>query len=106
MRLLVKQAVRPLERALVIPSSKYQEVRAPGSGPGTERGVPVVTNAGPIDETGFASLKMEIEAFVRGPGEDYAEEIERTHAVPPAGSRSPATWSSWNCSPCRTRRCG
>jgi alkylation response protein AidB-like acyl-CoA dehydrogenase len=38
----------------------------------------------PIDETEFASLKAEIEAFVRGPGEDYAEQIERTHEVPPA----------------------
>ena len=30
----------------------------------------------PFDESQFASLKKEIEAFVRGPGEDYAEEIE------------------------------
>ena len=36
----------------------------------------------PIDESEFASLKREIEAFVRGPGEDYAEEIERSHQVP------------------------
>ena len=36
----------------------------------------------PIDESQFASLKREIEAFVRGPGEDYAEEIERSHQVP------------------------
>ena len=38
----------------------------------------------PFDESEFASLKKEIEAFVRGPGEDYAEEIERSHAVPAA----------------------
>jgi alkylation response protein AidB-like acyl-CoA dehydrogenase len=38
----------------------------------------------PIDETEFASLKDDIEAFVRGPGEDYAEEIERSHQVPQA----------------------
>jgi alkylation response protein AidB-like acyl-CoA dehydrogenase len=37
-----------------------------------------------IDEDAFGSLKAEIEAFVRGPGEAYAEEIERTHEVPPA----------------------
>ncbi|HEY2521612.1 MAG TPA: acyl-CoA dehydrogenase family protein, partial [Streptosporangiaceae bacterium] len=36
----------------------------------------------PIDESQFASLKHEIEAFVRGPGEDYAEAIERSHQVP------------------------
>jgi alkylation response protein AidB-like acyl-CoA dehydrogenase len=36
-----------------------------------------------IDEAAFAELKAEIEAFVRGPGEEYAAEIERTHAVPP-----------------------
>jgi alkylation response protein AidB-like acyl-CoA dehydrogenase len=38
----------------------------------------------PFDESQFASLKKEIEAFVRGPGEDYAEEIERSHQVPPS----------------------
>ena len=38
----------------------------------------------PFDETEFAALKAEIEAFVRGPGEDYAEQIERTHEVPQA----------------------
>jgi alkylation response protein AidB-like acyl-CoA dehydrogenase len=38
----------------------------------------------PFDETEFASLKDDIEAFVRGPGEDYAEEIERSHQVPQA----------------------
>jgi alkylation response protein AidB-like acyl-CoA dehydrogenase len=37
-----------------------------------------------IDEAAFRQLAGEIEAFVRGPGEEYAEEIERTHAVPPA----------------------
>jgi alkylation response protein AidB-like acyl-CoA dehydrogenase len=36
-----------------------------------------------IDEAAFGELKAEIEAFVRGPGEEYAAEIERTHAVPP-----------------------
>jgi alkylation response protein AidB-like acyl-CoA dehydrogenase len=38
----------------------------------------------PFDEAGFAALKDEVEAFVRGPGEDYAEQIERTHEVPEA----------------------
>jgi alkylation response protein AidB-like acyl-CoA dehydrogenase len=33
-------------------------------------------------DAGFAALKAEVEAFVRGPGEVYAEEIERTHVVP------------------------
>jgi alkylation response protein AidB-like acyl-CoA dehydrogenase len=37
-----------------------------------------------FDEAGFASLKAGIEAFVRGPGEDYTEEIERSHDVPQA----------------------
>ncbi len=37
-----------------------------------------------IDEAAFRQLAGEIEAFVRGPGEEYAEEIERTHAVPPS----------------------
>ena len=41
-------------------------------------------DATPFDETEFAALKDEIEAFVRGPGEDYAEQIERTHDVPRA----------------------
>jgi alkylation response protein AidB-like acyl-CoA dehydrogenase len=36
-----------------------------------------------IDEAAFGQLKAEIEAFVRGPGEEYAAEIERTHSVPP-----------------------
>ena len=35
-----------------------------------------------IDEAAFRQLTAEIEAFVRGPGEDYAEQIERTRAVP------------------------
>jgi alkylation response protein AidB-like acyl-CoA dehydrogenase len=35
------------------------------------------------DETEFRALAEQIEAFVRGPGEQYAAEIERTHAVPP-----------------------
>ncbi|HLH59721.1 MAG TPA: acyl-CoA dehydrogenase family protein, partial [Streptosporangiaceae bacterium] len=37
-----------------------------------------------FDEAAFRQLADEIEAFVRGPGEDYAAEIERTSAVPPA----------------------
>lgn len=37
-----------------------------------------------IDEAAFRQLADEIEAFVRGPGEEYAEEIERAHAVPPS----------------------
>jgi alkylation response protein AidB-like acyl-CoA dehydrogenase len=37
-----------------------------------------------IDETAFGALRDEIEAFVRGPGEQFADEIERTHQVPPA----------------------
>jgi alkylation response protein AidB-like acyl-CoA dehydrogenase len=36
-----------------------------------------------IDEAAFGQLKAEIEAFVRGPGEEYAAQIERDHAVPP-----------------------
>jgi alkylation response protein AidB-like acyl-CoA dehydrogenase len=36
-----------------------------------------------LDETAFAALKAEIDAWVRGPGEDYAERIEATGAVPP-----------------------
>jgi alkylation response protein AidB-like acyl-CoA dehydrogenase len=35
-----------------------------------------------IDEAAFRQLAAEIEAFVRGPGEDYAGQIERTRAVP------------------------
>jgi alkylation response protein AidB-like acyl-CoA dehydrogenase len=35
-----------------------------------------------VDEAAFAALAKEIEGFVRGPGEEYAQEIERTHAVP------------------------
>jgi alkylation response protein AidB-like acyl-CoA dehydrogenase len=35
-----------------------------------------------IDESGFPALLAEVEAFVRGPGEEYAAEIERTRAVP------------------------
>lgn len=35
-----------------------------------------------IDESGFQALLAEVEAFVRGPGEEYAAEIERTRAVP------------------------
>jgi alkylation response protein AidB-like acyl-CoA dehydrogenase len=37
-----------------------------------------------LDETAFRQLADEIEAFVRGPGEDYAAEIERSHEVPQA----------------------
>jgi alkylation response protein AidB-like acyl-CoA dehydrogenase len=36
-----------------------------------------------MDELAFAELSSEIEAFVRGPGEEYATKIERSHAVPP-----------------------
>jgi alkylation response protein AidB-like acyl-CoA dehydrogenase len=36
-----------------------------------------------IDETAFAELKAEIEAFVRGPGEKYAAQIEAGGEVPP-----------------------
>ncbi|MEV5821961.1 acyl-CoA dehydrogenase family protein [Micromonospora harpali] len=35
------------------------------------------------DGEAFATLAREVEAFVRGPGEEYAETIERTRAVPP-----------------------
>ncbi|MDG4815995.1 acyl-CoA dehydrogenase family protein [Micromonospora sp. WMMD956] len=35
------------------------------------------------DGEAFATLAHEVEAFVRGPGEEYAETIERTRAVPP-----------------------
>lgn len=36
-----------------------------------------------IDDTCLAALAEEVEAFVRGPGEEYATEIERTRRVPP-----------------------
>jgi len=36
-----------------------------------------------IDEDHFEALAAEIESFVRGPGEQYATEIERNRAVPP-----------------------
>jgi alkylation response protein AidB-like acyl-CoA dehydrogenase len=36
-----------------------------------------------IDEAAFGELKAEIEAFVRGPGEEFAADIERTRSVPP-----------------------
>lgn len=35
-----------------------------------------------MDEAGFQALLAEVAAFVRGPGEEYAAEIERTRAVP------------------------
>ncbi|MBV9821273.1 MAG: acyl-CoA/acyl-ACP dehydrogenase [Actinobacteria bacterium] len=35
-----------------------------------------------FDETGFQALLAEVEAFVRGPGEEYAAEIEQARAVP------------------------
>ncbi|MGC4806718.1 acyl-CoA dehydrogenase family protein [Micromonospora sp. DT233] len=35
------------------------------------------------DGGAFATLAREVEAFVRGPGEEYAEAIERTRTVPP-----------------------
>ncbi len=34
-------------------------------------------------DTAFATLVREVDAFVRGPGEAYAEAIERTRTVPP-----------------------
>ncbi|MGH9056027.1 MAG: acyl-CoA dehydrogenase family protein [Acidimicrobiales bacterium] len=36
-----------------------------------------------MDDKTFQALAGEIEEFVRGAGEDYANEIERSHAVPP-----------------------
>ncbi len=36
-----------------------------------------------VDDAAFRELAAEIEAFVRGPGEEYAEQIERTRRVPP-----------------------
>lgn len=36
-----------------------------------------------MDQVALAELSSEIEAFVRGPGEEYAIQIERSHAVPP-----------------------
>jgi alkylation response protein AidB-like acyl-CoA dehydrogenase len=36
-----------------------------------------------IDENEFTALREEIEQFVRGPGEEFATEIERTRTVPP-----------------------
>ena len=41
----------------------------------------MTSNAG-TSEAALGELAAEIEAFVRGPGEDYAAEIERSHAVP------------------------
>jgi alkylation response protein AidB-like acyl-CoA dehydrogenase len=41
----------------------------------------VTSNAG-TSEAALGELAAEIEAFVRGPGEDYAAEIERSHVVP------------------------
>ncbi|KXK62281.1 acyl-CoA dehydrogenase [Micromonospora rosaria] len=35
------------------------------------------------DGAAFATLAREVESFVRGPGEEYAETIERTRTVPP-----------------------
>ncbi len=37
----------------------------------------------PADQAGFEALRQEVAAFVRGPGEEYAERIERTRTVPP-----------------------
>ncbi|HLI39562.1 MAG TPA: acyl-CoA dehydrogenase family protein [Streptosporangiaceae bacterium] len=36
-----------------------------------------------IGEAALRELAGEVEAFVRGPGEEYARQIERDHAVPP-----------------------
>jgi len=38
----------------------------------------------PLSPTEFASLKRELENYIRGPGERWAERIEREHMVPPA----------------------
>jgi len=40
------------------------------------------TDAVPFDEGAFQQLKSEVDAWVRGPGEDYADEIERTGRMP------------------------
>jgi alkylation response protein AidB-like acyl-CoA dehydrogenase len=37
-----------------------------------------------VAEQEFETIRGEVEAFVRGPGERYAEDIERNHAVPEA----------------------
>ena len=42
-----------------------------------------VPGAGEAGEKGPGPLAEEVEGFVRGPGEDYAAEIERTRTVPP-----------------------
>jgi alkylation response protein AidB-like acyl-CoA dehydrogenase len=44
---------------------------------------PIPADHVPFDEAGFQQLKAEVDAWVRGPGEDYANEIERTGQVPP-----------------------
>ncbi|MGH3280721.1 MAG: acyl-CoA dehydrogenase family protein [Trebonia sp.] len=36
-----------------------------------------------MDQSSFGDLLREVEAFIRGPGEEYAIEIERDRAVPP-----------------------
>lgn len=36
-----------------------------------------------FDEASFATLRKDVEAFVTGPGEEYARRIEADHAVPP-----------------------
>ncbi|HEY0258467.1 MAG TPA: acyl-CoA dehydrogenase family protein, partial [Lacisediminihabitans sp.] len=36
-----------------------------------------------LDEKAFQTLKAEVDAWVRGPGEDFAEQIEATGSVPP-----------------------
>ena len=36
-----------------------------------------------VDDTAFAALKEEIDAYVQGPGEEWAERIERERQVPP-----------------------
>lgn len=40
-------------------------------------------DAAHVDDAQLGALAEEIEGFVRGPGEDYSLEIERSHAVPP-----------------------
>lgn len=41
-----------------------------------------MNTGGTAGEEDFEGLRQEVEAFVRGPGEEYAAETERTHTVP------------------------
>src|SRR6185437_7116225 len=57
------------------------EVRVAGpAGGGRRRGVEMTQST--EGDAAFEALAAEVEAFVRGPGEEYAREIERTRAVP------------------------